>query len=67
MHGVYKPGNVELRPEILDEHQKYAAEKLKTKEEKLLHLVFLGGSASSVQEFRTGIDSRVVKVNIDTD
>lgn len=67
VHGVYKPGNVKLRPEILGDHQKYAVEHLKTKEEKPLYLVFHGGSGSSVQEFRTGIDNGVVKVNVDTD
>ena len=66
-HGVYKPGNVKLRPEILGDHQKFAVEKLSCKEEKPLYLVFHGGSGSSVQDFRTGIDNGVVKVNVDTD
>lgn len=66
-HGVYKVGNVKLRPEILGDHQKYTAQKDSTKEDKPLYLVFHGGSGSSVQEFRTGIDNGVVKVNLDTD
>lgn len=67
VHGVYKPGNVKLRPEILGDHQKYAVQKAGVKEEKPLYLVFHGGSGSSVEEFRTGIDNGVVKVNLDTD
>ncbi|QLQ80170.1 hypothetical protein HG537_0D01710 [Torulaspora globosa] len=66
-HGVYKPGNVKLRPEILADHQKYTAQKAGTKDAKPLYLVFHGGSGSSVEEFRTGIDNGVVKVNVDTD
>lgn len=67
VHGVYKPGNVVLRPEILAEHQKYAQEKIGGSYAKPLFLVFHGGSGSSQQEFDTAIKSGVVKVNLDTD
>ncbi|EPX72213.1 fructose-bisphosphate aldolase Fba1 [Schizosaccharomyces octosporus yFS286] len=67
VHGVYKPGNVKLRPEILGDHQKYVKEQLKSTNDKPVFFVFHGGSGSSVNEFRTGIKSGVVKVNIDTD
>lgn len=67
VHGVYKPGNVVLRPEILGDHQKFAKEQLKSKSDKPLYLVFHGGSGSSQAEFDEGIKNGVVKVNIDTD
>ncbi|GME76702.1 unnamed protein product [[Candida] boidinii] len=67
VHGVYKPGNVVLRPEILGDHQKYAAEKIGTDKKFPLFLVFHGGSGSSQEEFDTGISNGVVKVNLDTD
>lgn len=67
VHGVYKPGNVVLRPSLLGEHQKYAKEQLKTDKEHPLFLVFHGGSGSSQEEFDEGIRNGVVKVNIDTD
>ncbi|KAG7812142.1 hypothetical protein KL921_001374 [Ogataea angusta] len=67
VHGVYKPGNVVLRPEILGEHQAYAAKQLGSKTNKPLFLVFHGGSGSSQHEFDTAISNGVVKVNLDTD
>lgn len=67
VHGVYKPGNVVLRPSILGEHQKYAKEQIGTDNKKPLYLVFHGGSGSSQEEFDTAIASGVVKVNLDTD
>ncbi|VEU22252.1 DEKNAAC103284 [Brettanomyces naardenensis] len=67
VHGVYKPGNVVLRPELLGEHELYAKKKLGTKDDKPLFLVFHGGSGSTEQEFKTAIKLGVVKVNIDTD
>ena len=65
-HGLYA-GDIALRPEILADHQKYTREQIGCKEEKPLFLVFHGGSGSTVQEFHTGIDNGVVKVNLDTD
>jgi fructose-bisphosphate aldolase, class II len=65
VHGVYKPGNVKLRPEILKEIQdavgaKYGAEKP-------FNLVFHGGSGSLLSEIRSALDYGVVKMNVDTD
>jgi len=67
VHGVYKPGNVKLHPELLGKHQAYAKEQIKATEDKPLFLVFHGGSGSTQQEFSTAIKSGVVKVNLDTD
>ena len=67
VHGVYKPGNVVLRPSILGDHQKYAAEQLKTDSKHPLFLVFHGGSGSTQAEFDEAIKNGVVKVNLDTD
>ena len=66
VHGVYKPGNVQLRPKILDNSQKYVQEKFGTAE-KPLDFVFHGGSGSSQAEIREAISYGVVKMNIDTD
>ncbi|CCH62125.1 hypothetical protein TBLA_0G01820 [Henningerozyma blattae CBS 6284] len=68
VHGVYKPGNVVLSPQILAEHQVYASKKLNKPEgSKPIYLVFHGGSGSTKQEFQTAIKNGVVKVNLDTD
>ncbi|KAL7274454.1 Fructose-bisphosphate aldolase 1 [Rhizina undulata] len=67
VHGVYKPGNVHLHPELLGKHQKYASEKIGGAEEKPLFLVFHGGSGSTKEEFETAIGHGVIKVNLDTD
>ncbi len=65
VHGVYKPGNVKLRPEILKEIQDAVGAKYgKTKP---LDLVFHGGSGSLLSEIRDAVDYGVVKMNIDTD
>jgi fructose-bisphosphate aldolase class II len=66
VHGVYKPGNVVLRPKILDNSQKYIQEHYDTGE-KPLFFVFHGGSGSSQAEIREAISYGVVKMNIDTD
>jgi fructose-bisphosphate aldolase class II len=65
VHGVYKPGNVKLRPEILREAQKAVGEKFG--QEKPLSLVFHGGSGSLLEEIRSALDFGVVKMNVDTD
>jgi len=67
VHGVYKPGNVKLQPEILGLHQNYVKEKINNGEEKPLYLVFHGGSGSTQQEIDTAVNSGVVKMNVDTD
>ena len=66
VHGVYKPGNVQLTPKILDNSQRYIQEKFNT-ENNPVNFVFHGGSGSSVSEIREGISYGVVKMNIDTD
>ncbi|MET0713077.1 MAG: class II fructose-bisphosphate aldolase [Jiangellaceae bacterium] len=65
VHGVYKPGNVQLRPEILDQIQRAVGERIGA--DKPFDLVFHGGSGSSLEEIRTALDYGVVKMNIDTD
>jgi len=67
VHGVYKPGNVKLHPELLGKHQTYAKEKLSSKTDKPIFLVMHGGSGSTKQEFKDAISHGVVKVNLDTD
>jgi fructose-bisphosphate aldolase class II len=67
VHGVYKPGNVKLRPELLQKHQQFVKEQVKSKDDKPVFLVFHGGSGSSVDDFRQAISYGVVKVNLDTD
>jgi fructose-bisphosphate aldolase class II len=66
VHGVYKPGNVVLTPSILDNSQKYIAEKFGT-QAKPVNFVFHGGSGSTLEEIREGISYGVIKMNIDTD
>ncbi|MFA7092433.1 MAG: class II fructose-bisphosphate aldolase [Arcobacteraceae bacterium] len=66
VHGVYKPGNVKLAPVILDNSQKFIAQKEK-KDSKPVNFVFHGGSGSLLSEIREAITYGVVKMNIDTD
>ncbi|MFP3914257.1 MAG: class II fructose-bisphosphate aldolase [Actinomycetota bacterium] len=65
VHGVYKPGAVQLRPEILREGQKAVEEKFG--EDARHYLVFHGGSGSALAEIQETITYGVVKMNIDTD
>ena len=65
VHGVYKPGNVKLRPEILKEIQQAVGQRLG--KDKPFDLVFHGGSGSTAQEISDAVDYGVVKMNIDTD
>lgn len=67
VHGVYAPGNVELRPEILHNTQKYISEKLGDGNDKPMLFVFHGGSGSDVKDIKYAIEAGVVKMNIDTD
>jgi fructose-bisphosphate aldolase class II len=68
VHGVYKPGNVKLRPEILREAQAAVAQKLGLEDgAKPFDLVFHGGSGSSAEEIGAAVDYGVVKMNVDTD
>jgi fructose-bisphosphate aldolase class II len=66
VHGVYKPGNVQLTPIILKNSQEFIQEKYQT-EPNPIDFVFHGGSGSSVAEIREAIGYGVVKMNIDTD
>lgn len=66
VHGVYKPGNVELTPKILKNSQEYVKEKFKTGDNPI-NFVFHGGSGSSREEIREAITYGAVKMNIDTD
>jgi fructose-bisphosphate aldolase, class II len=68
VHGVYKPGNVQLRPEILQMGQEVAARKLGLPAgSKPLDLVFHGGSGSELAEIHQALSYGVVKMNVDTD
>ena len=68
VHGVYKPGNVKLRPEILKAAQEAAASELGLGgDARPFDLVFHGGSGSTAQEISDAVDFGVVKMNVDTD
>ncbi|MBL3700616.1 class II fructose-bisphosphate aldolase [Leucobacter luti] len=66
VHGVYKPGGVKLRPELLAEIQSGLQAQYGTGE-KPLDLVFHGGSGSSAEEIAEAVRNGVIKMNIDTD
>lgn len=66
VHGVYKPGNVQLTPIILKNSQTFIQEKFGTGPNPI-DFVFHGGSGSTVEEIREAIGYGVVKMNIDTD
>ena len=66
VHGVYKPGNVDLQPKILKNSQIHIQEKFGTKENPV-NFVFHGGSGSSVEDIREAIGYGVIKMNLDTD
>ena len=63
VHGVYKPGHVKLKPQILQAGQAAIKEKFDSQ----LYLVFHGGSGSSLAEIQETLDYGVVKMNVDTD
>ena len=66
VHGVYKPGNVELRPVILNNSQVYIEKELKTGP-KPVYFVFHGGSGSPQHQIREAIGYGAIKMNLDTD
>ena len=66
VHGVYKPGNVKLKPSILGASQEYVA-KERGLSAKPINFVFHGGSGSSQAEIREAISYGAIKMNIDTD
>ncbi|RJS45505.1 class II fructose-bisphosphate aldolase [Nocardioides cavernaquae] len=65
VHGVYKPGNVKLRPSVLLDAQQAVADKFG--KERAFDFVFHGGSGSLPEEISAAVDYGVVKMNIDTD
>jgi len=66
VHGVYKPGNVQLTPKILRNSQDYVSEQHNLPHNSL-NFVFHGGSGSSAEEIKESIEYGVIKMNIDTD
>jgi fructose-bisphosphate aldolase class II len=66
VHGVYSPGNVQLRPEILKNSQDYIQQHFQTGE-KPVYFVFHGGSGSPQHQIREAIGYGAIKMNIDTD
>ena len=66
VHGVYSPGNVELRPDILNKSQVFIQDKFETAE-KPVYFVFHGGSGSPQHQIREAIGYGAIKMNIDTD
>ncbi|MCW2820121.1 MAG: fbaA, partial [Marmoricola sp.] len=68
VHGVYKPGNVKLRPEILKKAQETVAKELGLDADaRPFDLVFHGGSGSTAEEIKAAVEFGVVKMNVDTD
>ncbi|NYG54547.1 class II fructose-bisphosphate aldolase [Nocardioides perillae] len=68
VHGVYKPGNVKLRPEILKAAQEAVVAELGLDAgAKPFDLVFHGGSGSTAEEIGAAVDYGVIKMNVDTD
>jgi len=65
VHGVYKPGAVKLRPELLGDIQ--AEVGAKVGKDKPFDLVFHGGSGSTAEEIATAVSHGVIKMNVDTD
>ena len=65
VHGVYKPGNVKLKPSILKQGQDAVIAKYG--KEAMFDLVFHGGSGSSLEEIRETLEYGVIKMNVDTD
>lgn len=66
VHGVYKPGNVQLTPKILLNSQNYIQERYSTSVNPV-DFVFHGGSGSTLEEIREAIGYGVIKMNLDTD
>lgn len=67
VHGVYKPGNVVLRPEILKNSQEFVSKKFNTASKKPVNFVFHGGSGSEIKDIKDAVSYGVIKMNIDTD
>lgn len=68
VHGVYKPGNVQLRPEVLKMGQEVATKKLGLAEgSQPFDFVFHGGSGSEKEKIEEALTYGVIKMNVDTD
>lgn len=67
VHGVYKPGNVSLQPEILKNSQKFVKNKFNLNNDKPINFVFHGGSGSELKDIKDAVGYGVIKMNIDTD
>ena len=67
VHGVYKPGNVELKPIILKNSQDYVHSNYNTTSKQPLNFVFHGGSGCNKKDIREAIEYGAIKMNIDTD
>jgi fructose-bisphosphate aldolase, class II len=66
VHGVYKPGNVELKPIILKNSQDFIKKKFKTGPNPV-NFVFHGGSGSEKHLIKEAIEYGAIKMNLDTD
>jgi fructose-bisphosphate aldolase class II len=64
VHGLYRPGQVRLRPEILRDGQDALAA---ARPAARFQYVFHGSSGSSDEDVRAAISYGVVKINIDSD
>ena len=62
VHGVYAPGNVELKPVILNNSQVYIKEHFKTASDQPVNFVFHGGSGCSREEIREAISYGAIKM-----
>lgn len=67
VHGVYKPGHVKLRPELLGTIQEEVAAKVGWKDNRPFDLVMHGGSGSTAEEIALAVANGVIKMNVDTD
>lgn len=67
VHGVYRPGNVELRPDILKNTQEHIVKNFDVSGDLPLNFVFHGGSGSAKADIRAAIEYGAIKMNIDTD
>ena len=67
VHGVYKPGHVKLRPEILGTIQEEVAAKVGWKNNRPFDLVMHGGSGSTADEIALAVANGVIKMSVDTD
>ena len=65
VHGVYKPGQVKLRPSVLKACQDVVVQAHGDRAR--FYFVFHGGSGSTLEEIHEAVDYGVVKMNVDTD